>query len=177
MIVSWTGEMGSMPEPSELERHIPSLRRYAFSLLGDSGEADDLVQDCLVLALERMGSRRGGDVRSWLFTIMHNLSVSRWRRWRRRSPVLTAFAGADAAGPAPQDASAELSDVLRGLDLLNDEQRRVLLLVGVEGFDYAEVAAILKLPLGTVMSRLSRARDTLRGFMDGSGRAVLRRVK
>jgi RNA polymerase sigma-70 factor (ECF subfamily) len=163
---------------SGIEENIPSLRRYAWSLLRNKSDADDLVQDCLVRALDRMDSLCGdGDLRAWLFTIMHNVFASRWRRVRNRARLLTDYAETEAIIAAPQHASAEMRDVLRGLDMLPDEQREVILLVAVEGFQYDEVASMLGIPIGTVMSRLSRARDRLSKFVQGHERPMLRRVK
>jgi len=166
-----------MADLSEIEAAIPALRRYAWSLLRHAAEADDLVQDCLERAVAGYASRRGGDVRPWLFTIMHNLHVSRWRRLRR-SP----FVAADEQDPAwhvaaVQPLRAELQDTLAAIGRLPEESRQILLLVGVEEFDYATVARILGIPIGTVMSRLSRARDRLRQLMAEPERHVLRRVK
>ncbi|MGH7043359.1 MAG: sigma-70 family RNA polymerase sigma factor [Acetobacteraceae bacterium] len=163
---------------SKLEENIPSLRRYAWTLLRQSSDADDLVQDCLVRALGRIDTLRAeGDLRPWLFAIMHNLYVSRWRRLKRRPEVAVSDVEAELAMPPSQPASAEMRDVLRGLARLPEDQRQVLLLVAVEGFQYGEVANMLGVPIGTVMSRLSRARDRLRDFMEGRGRPHLRRVK
>lgn len=156
---------------ARLEASIPALRRYAFALVRDRDAADDLVQDCLVRALDRLHTRTGdGDPRPWLFTILHNLCVSRWRRARIRAAVMVEV-DADLPTPAAQPASAELAEAMRALADLPDEQRHVLLLVAVEGFEYAEAAAILGVPVGTVMSRLSRARDRLREGM-GMGKGV-----
>jgi RNA polymerase sigma-70 factor, ECF subfamily len=166
-----------MSDLAGLEAAIPALRRYAWALLRDGAEADDLVQDCLVRALDRMDTRRAeADLRPWLFSIMHNLCVSRWRRARVRLRALRE-ARPEEAVPAAQPASAELRDVLRGLDALPDEQRQVILLVAVEGLSYAEVAGVVGVPVGTVMSRLSRARDRLRDLTEGRRQPVLRRVK
>lgn len=166
-----------MDDLSDIEAAIPALRRYAWSLLRHAAEADDLVQDCLVRAVAGYSSRRGGDVRPWLFTIMHNLHVSRWRRLRR-SPFV-AGDEQDAAWhvAAVQPLRAELQDTLAAIGRLPEESRQILLLVGVEEFDYATVARILGIPIGTVMSRLSRARDRLRQLMAEPERTVLRRVK
>ena len=161
-----------------LEDAIPALRRYAWALLRDRNAADDLVQDTLLRALDRIDTvEPGADPRAWLFTIMHNLNVSHWRRARVRADIAVEKADADMATPPPQQASAELRDVLRGLELLPEEQRQILRLVAVEGMSYGEAARILGLPIGTVMSRLSRARDRLGAFMDGRERPALRRVK
>jgi RNA polymerase sigma-70 factor (ECF subfamily) len=121
--------------------------------------------------------RTDGELRSWLFTIMHNLYVSSWRRKRRHAQVVADDAEADLAVSPSQPASMEIRDVLRGLETLPDDQRQVLLLTAVEGFQYDEVARMLDVPTGTVMSRLSRARDRLRDFIEGRERPALRRVK
>jgi RNA polymerase sigma-70 factor (ECF subfamily) len=163
---------------SGIEENIPSLRRYAWSLLHNKSDADDLVQDCLVRALDHLDSlRRDGDLRAWLFAIMHNIFASRWRRVRNQARLLAEHGEPEAIIAAPQQASAEMRDVLRGLDTLPDEQREVILLIAVEGFRYDEVAAMLGVPIGTVMSRLSRARDRLSQFVQGQERPMLRRVK
>jgi RNA polymerase sigma-70 factor (ECF subfamily) len=164
----------------EIEASIPALRRYAWSLLRDTDDADDLVQDCLVRALDHVAADPAvAAVRPWLFTIMHNLFVSRWRTTRRRRvtmPVDAADTVEVPVGPEQDDALSR-RDLLAGLDRLTDDQRQVLLLIGVEGLEYREVASILDVPVGTVMSRLSRARDSLHAYMDGTKRPILRRVK
>jgi RNA polymerase sigma-70 factor, ECF subfamily len=161
-----------------LEENIPSLRRYAWSLLRNAADADDLVQDCLVRALDKLGTVRSeGQLRPWLFTIMHNLYINRWRRTKIRAEIPAGDADTDIAVPPAQQASSEMRDVMRGLHELPPEQRQVILLVAVEGFEYAEVAAMLGVPIGTVMSRLSRARDRLRSFVEGRPQPVLRRIK
>jgi RNA polymerase sigma-70 factor, ECF subfamily len=163
---------------SKLEENIPSLRRYAWTLLRNSSDADDLVQDCLLKALDRIDTLRStSDLRSWLFTIMHNLYVNRWRRMKLRARVSADDVEADLAVGPSQPANLEMQDVLRGLATLPEEQRQIVLLIAVEGFQYGEVAAMLGIPVGTVMSRLSRARDRLREFVEGRERPVLRRVK
>jgi RNA polymerase sigma-70 factor, ECF subfamily len=144
---------------AQLEAAIPSLRRYARALLRDRDAADDLVQDTLVRALPRVESVDDGrPLRPWLFTIMHNLHVSRWRRLKRRPTLVT---DAVLAVAPSQAAYVDAATTLDLLGALPDEQRQVLLLVAVEGLSYAEVAALLGVPIGTVMSRLSRARDRL----------------
>jgi RNA polymerase sigma-70 factor, ECF subfamily len=154
------------------------LRRYAWSLLRNSSDVDDLVQECLVRALAKGDARvSDGDVRPWLFKIMHNLFISRWRRMNVRVEEPLDEAAAELAMPASQPASAEMQDALRGLSTLPKDQQHVLLLVAVEGLEYAEVADVLGVPIGTVMSRLSRARDHLRDFMEGRERPKLWRAK
>ena len=167
-----------MTELSGLEDAIPALRRYSMALLRDRSEADDLVQDTLVRAIDRIGGRTDtGDTRAWLFAIMHNLHVSRWRRLKRRAAVMVAGSEADAATPAGQIPALEMADTARAMELLTEEQRQVILLVAVEGFGYSEAALILGIPVGTVMSRLSRGRDRLNHYMEGRQRPALRRVK
>ena len=124
----------------EIEASIPALRRYAWSLLRDTDDADDLVQDCLVRALDRVVADPAiAAVRPWLFTIMHNLFVSRWRTMqRRRATTMSGDALENAEVPvAPeQDDALARRDLLAGLDRLSDDQRQVLLLVSVEGLEY-----------------------------------------
>jgi RNA polymerase sigma-70 factor, ECF subfamily len=166
-----------MNELSNLEGNIPALRRYAWTLVRDESEADDLVQECLVRALDRLHTCASpSDLRPWLFTIMHNLHCNRWRRARRHLRLNARLPKIDEGQRPPQTISLEMKDVIRGLSTLPEEQQHVLLLVAVEGFEYAEAARILDIPVGTVMSRLSRARDRLRGFVEGQERPKLRRV-
>ncbi len=170
-------DMGRLIEPV-----IPGLRRYANALVRDASEADDLVQDCLERAIARWGQRRAdGDTRSWLYSILHNLAVDRWRTLRRRG-AMASIETVDAAflSVAPtQEHGLARCDVLRALDRLPDEYRSVILLVTVEGLSYAETARILGVPLGTVMSRLSRGRARLASAMTGDApvKSHLRRVK
>jgi RNA polymerase sigma-70 factor (ECF subfamily) len=151
-----------------LENEIPRLRRYARALTRDASRADDLVQSCLVRALAKCHLwEPGTDLRAWLFTILHNQHVNDVRRAVREginvpvedvAPVLTV--------PSTQGASLQLRDLDRALGRLPEEQRQVLLLVGLEGMRYEEVAMVLDVPVGTVRSRLSRGRDMLRQLMD-----------
>lgn len=167
-----------MKEDDRLERAIPALRRYARVLTRDPTTADDLVQDCLVRALPRLGTiRDGNDLRPWLFTILHHLHISRWRRVKRalaaafEHPVVS-------IQPAVQDVRGDLRDVQRILCELPEEQREVIMMVAVEDMEYAVVARILGVPVGTVMSRLSRGRAALRARLEGEvARPNLRRVK
>lgn len=164
---------------ASMEACVPALRRYARSLLRDRQEVDDLVHDCLVRALDQLHTRRDdGDLRAWLFAIMHNLFVSRARRNKTRSRTvsLEEVNQDDLAIRATQDGHMQARDLLRALDGLSEEQRSVLLLVTVEDLSYAQVAQVLGIPIGTVMSRLSRARERLRQMTESDGPA-LRRVK
>lgn len=161
---------------------VPALRRYARALVHEHSAADDLVQECLERALDRWEQRRGRDARPWLFSIIHNLAVSQLRQRKRRGQHLPL----EAAGPLPvakaqQEHSLHHAELLRALAQLSDDHRAVLLLVSVEDLSYAEAAEVLEVPVGTVMSRLSRARDALSRLLDGElpareRRATLRRL-
>ncbi len=168
-----------------VEPLIPPLRRYARSLLRDQAAAEDLVQDCLERVITRWHQRRqDGDARTWVFTILHNLAMNRLKQTKRRGwhgALEDADEGVLARPPLQED-GLRRRDLLLGLEALPQEQRSVLLLIGVEGLSYAEAAKILDIPLGTVMSRLARAREKLLRSMEGEtvvvmGAARLRSVK
>jgi RNA polymerase sigma-70 factor (ECF subfamily) len=155
-----------MVEPLQLVQSLPRLRRYARLLTGDVTRADDLVQDTVERALSRQSQwRAGSDLRAWLFSIMHNVYISELRRpgTRLESAFEDGQSEAVAASQWGPEARAELSiDLQRVLLLLPDEQRAVLLLVSVEELRYEDAAQVLCIPVGTVMSRLARARSRLR---------------
>lgn len=168
-----------------IEPLIPALRRYARALVRNRSVADDLVQDCLERAVSRWHQRRfDGDPRTWMFSILHNLAVDRSRQ-QKRSPVEVTMEEAserELSQIAGQDKAIEVRDMLRCVDLLPEDQRSVLLLVAVEDLSYAQAAHVLGIPAGTVMSRLSRARDRLIELMDGAetvqpSKPFLRRVR
>jgi RNA polymerase sigma-70 factor (ECF subfamily) len=163
----------------ELEAHIPRLRRYALALLRDRVEADDLVQDTLERALRKSSLwRRGSDLRAWLFTIMHNVYVNRLRRERTNASVPQRESEiAQLAVDANHDAALEARDLAAALASLPAEYRSVVLLVGLEQLSYQEAASVLGVPVGTVMSRLSRGRERLRALMSGEPVPHLRRIK
>jgi RNA polymerase sigma-70 factor (ECF subfamily) len=147
---------------SLITQQIPRLRRYARALTGERSAADDLVQDTLERALSRFHLwRQGSDLRAWLFTIMHNLYVNQVRSRVRQQHDALDEAGAESVRSQDPD-WAELRDIDEALARLPDEQRAVVLLVGLEQFTYEEAARALDIPLGTVMSRLSRGRERLR---------------
>ncbi len=162
---------------TRLEQQIPALRRYAFALLRDHDGADDLVQDCLERALARLHLRRDdGNLRAWLFTILRNLYINAHRNRKRRGTHVEIDAFAQSL-PADADNSLEAREALSALDQLPEEQKSLLLLIGVEDFSYEEAAQALGLPIGTIMSRLSRARQRLRTIIETGRPAFLRRVK
>ena len=164
---------GRTRTPAELlEAHIPGLRRFAYALLrGDREGADDLVQDSLEQALSCWHQRRAdSDPRGWVYTILYHRYVTDKRRQRRyvghRS--LTEILEAEQPGvEGGQEESLAHRDLLRGFAELPEEQRSVLLLIAVEDLSYRETARVLSLPIGTVMSRLSRGRERLRQYMNG----------
>lgn len=160
-------------------REVPRLRRYAVALLADRGRADDLVQDTLERALSRLHLwQNGTDMRRWLFTIMHNLHVNQVRRSIRRGNEAQIDDVQDRlVQSASQTDSIVVRDLTRAMQELPSEQIEVLVLVALEGMAYREVAEVLDIPLGTVMSRLSRARQSLRKYLDGEESPALRRVK
>src|SRR5574343_543039 len=146
---------------------LPRLRRYARAMLGDRAAADDLVQDTLERAWSRAAQwRPGSDLRAWLFGIMHNLRIDQLRRG-----VLATEPIEDEACQVPSRATQtdrlEVMDLESALRQVPDEQRAVLLLVALEEMSYADIAAVLGIPIGTVMSRLSRGRERLRQVMAG----------
>jgi RNA polymerase sigma-70 factor (ECF subfamily) len=156
----------------EIEAAIPALRRYARALTRDAETADDIVQDTLLRALRSEHLFHGGDVRAWLYTILTNLNRNRLRGLARR-PAFTPIKDSDLTISAPDSGARDIS---QALDELAEEPRTALLLVVLEGLTYREVAAVQGVPIGTVMSRLARARMQIRGFLDGE-RPALRRVK
>ena len=153
----------------QVEPLIPALRRYARALLRDRANADDLVQDCLERAVSRWSQRREGDVRAWLFTILHNLAIDQFRQSSTRGSHLSIDeTQEDNFGEAAsQEQKLMYQDVLNKLARLPEDQRAVLLLVAVEDLSYADAAKALNIPVGTVMSRLSRARERLQREIEG----------
>lgn len=146
---------------------IPRLRRYARALVGDKSSADDLVQDTLERGIKKITLwQPGSDMRAWLFSIMHNLRVDQIRKPTMASELIHEDL-AEPTIPAHQTQGLEIRDLQTALALLPASQREVLLLVALEGMSYEDVALTLSIPIGTVMSRLSRAREKLRALMAG----------
>ncbi|MPZ58782.1 MAG: sigma-70 family RNA polymerase sigma factor [Rhizobiales bacterium] len=156
-----------------IEASIPALRRYARALTRDAEAADDLVQDTLVRALRSEHLFHGGNIRSWLYTILTNLNRNRLRSLARR-PAMSPIDDNDAPDAAGPEAGSR--DIERALAELVEDQRTALLLVVLEGLSYREVAEVQGVPIGTVMSRLARARLQIKAYLDGK-RLSLRRVK
>ena len=155
-----------MDEAERLVELIPRLRRYARALVGERTNADDLVQDTLERAWAKLHLyRRGTDLRAWLFTVMHNVHVNRIRATRNADPLDEEMP--ELAQRATQSDGLMVRDLDRAVARLPADQRAVLLLVTLEEMSYEEVARTLGIPIGTVMSRLSRAREKLRALMAG----------
>ena len=172
----------TLPNP-DLVAALPRLRRYARVLTGDLHRADDLVQDTLARAWEKRRLwQAGSDLRAWLFTIMHNVYVNQFSLRQREyaQSSLDADEGPVAGWEIPvratQSDRVELSEVFEQIGRLPVPQREVLILAAVEELRYDEIGAVLGVPIGTVMSRLSRARDKLRKMSD-DGTSPLKVVK
>ena len=155
--------------------HIPRLRRYAQALVGDAVRADDLVQDTLERACQKWAlwhppatassDEAGKALLSWLLTMMHNLYANQWQQ-----TVLHRTVELDESHDLGHDPTLQMTmrlDLERALAYLPPPSREVLLLVAMEQFSYAEAAKMLDIPVGTVMSRLSRAREQLRHLLEG----------
>jgi RNA polymerase sigma-70 factor (ECF subfamily) len=153
---------------------IPNLRRYARALIGDREGADDLVQDTLERAVRKFHLWRPGDLRAWLFSIMHNVFVN---QLKARKVAYEVEIDDSIAAPQSSVTSTDLMDLDRGLMALSPDQREVVLLVALEDMTYAEVSRALGIPIGTVMSRLSRAREKLRRLMEGEAARGLRVIQ
>lgn len=171
--------MSSETKRQAVVAEIPRLRRYAIALMRDRTAADDLVQDCVVRALDRLHLwRDGSNMRTWLFTIMHNLHANEMRRRSRMRDGTPIDPDLPERGePAGQEHVVELRQLAVALARLPEAQSEILLLVALEGLTYAETASVLGVPVGTVMSRVSRAREGLRRILAGGADTQLRRVK
>ena len=164
-------------DPAEqLLTWVPRLRRYARALAGNRDDADDLVQDTLERAWAKSGLWSGVvDMRAWLFSIMHNLHVDAIRRPRIATVTMDDDTPEVAMAPTQGERLAVL-DLQAALDLLPIEQKEIVLLVALEDMAYADVAQTLGIPIGTVMSRLSRGRERLRALMEGRDEPVRLKV-
>ncbi|MDS9466185.1 sigma-70 family RNA polymerase sigma factor [Paracoccus sp. MBLB3053] len=159
-------------KPDPILDQLPALRRYALALSRDEGEADDLVQEALLRGHEnRRSFRAGGNLRGWLFSILRNVFLDRnrsRRAERKREEAVAAYA--PDVIEAPQDHALRLAQLRQAFMILPDDQREALLLVAIEGLTYSEVAALAGVPVGTLMSRVGRARARLREFEEGGAR-------
>jgi RNA polymerase sigma-70 factor (ECF subfamily) len=160
--------MTAMSQPrDQLLACIPRLRRYARALVGDRAGADDLVQDTVERGWAGLSGWQGGsDMRAWLFSIMHNVRIDQVRRPSLSTESLNEETSMPATHGSPWS-GLEMRDMETALRALPEEQREILLLVALEQLSYDEVAQTLNIPIGTVMSRLSRAREKMRVNMEG----------
>ena len=150
-----------------IEQEVPRLRRYARALTRDVGQADDLVQSCLVRALAKEHLwQPGSNLRAWILTVLHNLHINRIRRLIREQDNAIVASGCLALAQTEPSARLDLLDVERASGKLPELQRRVILLIGLEGMRYDEAAQILAVPIGTIRSRIARARQTLRELLE-----------
>jgi RNA polymerase sigma-70 factor (ECF subfamily) len=163
-----------------IARQIPHLRRFAMALARNPDDADELVQDCLERALvkRRLWSRKG-PLRSWLFSLLYRTYIDKRRgRQRKEIPTDPAVINASNVQWPNQERRVECRDIGEALKRLPDDQRNTILLVALEGFTYDEAAEIMKVPIGTIRSRLSRGRKALQEIRRSDGRPhFLRRVK
>lgn len=165
-----------MSDAVSLVALIPRLRRYARALVGERAAADDLVQDTLERAWSKLHLYRAGtDLRAWLFTVMHNVYVNQVRASRPTTALEEDMP--ELAQRAVQGDALLVRDLERALAALPAAQREVLLLVALEDLSYDETARVLGIPIGTVMSRLARAREKVRALMHGKGGSKLQVVK
>ena len=168
-----------MADAEGIITHIPHLRRYARALTGDQVSAEDLVQDTLERAWKRMALwRPGSNIRAWLFTIMHNLYVNQIKAAARGLRGNGEQAESSVPVSPTQDDRLELRDLNKALQRLPHDQREVVLLIGLEQLSYGEAAKIIGVPIGTIMSRLSRGREQLRLMMNrANSSAQLKAIK
>ncbi len=177
--VSGSVEGAVRPAPDDVLSHISGLRRYALVLVGDTSDADDLVQECLLRVIAQARSWRPvRDLRAYMFTTLHNVFIDGHRRRKARvSEVPIETVVADLVAPPSQNRWLEVRDLVAALGKIPSEQREVVLLVGLEGMSYLETAGVLGIPVGTVMSRLSRGREALRRLTSQGASSKLRVVK
>jgi RNA polymerase sigma-70 factor (ECF subfamily) len=165
---------------TQLAAELPPLRRFARALTGDSALADDLVQDCVERAILKSHLYDPArPLRAWLYAVLRNIHISGLRRNGRSMVVKTVDDLLDGEGAVPPEQEHRLAagSVSEALDRLSPQHREVIVLVALEEMSYRDVAEILSVPIGTVMSRLSRAREQLRQLLEDRGHTGLRRVK
>ncbi len=170
----------SLEFSNQLVAELPYLRRFARGLCGDASLADDLVQDCAARALDKSHLYDPArPLRAWLYAILRNIFISGLRRASKLQIVKTVDALEDGEGAvAPeQESRISVDQIAQALDQLPQQHREILLLVSLEEMSYRETAEIVGVPIGTVMSRLSRARSKMQEILEERGTPILRRVK
>lgn len=167
---------GASPIEGDLLSLLPGLRRYSRSLSRSDADGEDLLQDCLEKALDQGATWRGTNFKAWIYAIMTNLNRNDHRRTVRNA-VVSLEEAPDIAAPAADGDALERDRLQAALDGLPADYRSVLMLVVLEGYSYEEVADLLHIPIGTVMSRLSRARQRLRDVLAARNIIAIRRPK
>ena len=172
--------MANLVFRNDLVKELPYLRRFARGLCGDAALADDLVQDCVERALVKShlyDSAR--PLRTWLYAVLRNIYISNWRRNSKFTSAkhIDDLEGFEGAVLPDQDSNFSVSLITDALDTLPSQQREVLVLISLEEVSYAQAADIIGVPIGTIMSRLSRARAHLQNILEERGTTILRRVK
>ena len=165
---------------TNLIAEIPHLRRFARGLCGDASLADDLVQDCIERALKKSHLYdTSKPLRAWLYAVLRNIHVSNWRSNVKHTSAknIDDLEGFEGASRAEQEDNFSTTLITEALDKLPPQQREVLILVSLEEVSYRDAAEIIGVPIGTIMSRLSRARSTLKDTLEERGTTILRRVK
>ena len=165
---------------NDLVKELPYLRRFARGLCGDSALADDLVQDCVERALVKSHLYDPArPLRGWLYAVLRNIYVSNWRRNSKFTGAkhIDDLEGLEGSVPPEQESNFSVSLITNALDTLPAQQREVLVLISLEDVSYQQAAEIIGVPIGTIMSRLSRARAHLQNILEERGTTVLRRVK
>ena len=165
---------------TNLIAEIPHLRRFARSLCGDASLADDLVQDCIERALKKSHLYDAAKpLRAWLYAVLRNIHVSNWRSNVKHtsSKNIDDLIDGEGATRAEQEDNFSTSLITEALDKLSAQQREVLVLISSEEVSYKQASEIIGVPIGTIMSRLSRARSLLKDILEERGTTVLRRVK
>ncbi len=156
----------SIPFDQLLLSKVPSLRAYARSLCRDPNLADDIVQDALLAAWTKRASLRDLDaIKPWLLTIVRNTYLAHVRRCRKEVEDVDGRLAARQSAPATQETSSELSDVKRAMNALSDEEREALVLVCIDQLTYQEAAQVCACPVGTIKSRVNRARSQLLAYL------------
>jgi RNA polymerase sigma-70 factor, ECF subfamily len=164
----------------DLITELPYLRRFARGLCGDVSLADDLVQDCLERALTKSHLYDPArPLRAWLYAVLRNIYVSNWRRNAKHisAKELDDLQGFEGSVQPEQDSNFSVALITDALDTLPTQQREVLILISLEEMSYQQASEIVGVPIGTIMSRLSRARTHLQNILEERGTPVLRRVK
>lgn len=154
-----------------IEQELPRLRRFARYLTRDIEHADDAVQECLVRAVDKIDTwQPGSNMRAWLFTILKNVLRNEARSYGRfiATDPQPEHGDLTVVVPAAQDAHMTLLEVNEAFDLLSSDHQEILLLVAIDGLKYEEAAVVLELPVGTIRSRLARARHELTCKMNGN---------